>query len=400
MKSLPVVSFRQWISTVALLMWGLSLHNSANFSSGTDDLNSLKKSLQQKLDSVVEDQKFPGATLAVAYGPGKRIEFASGFSDKEKKERMKPDDRMFCGSTGKTLVSAVALKLLSKKKIGLDDLVSKFFQTQSEKEWFSKLPNSQTMTVRSLMNHTSGLPRYLFQKNYLEDLKTNPYRKREPVEALMSIGGSKATNEVGKGWSYSDTNYIVLGLIIEKVSGKKFYDVVNTEILTPLKLSDTIPAQGPMIKRLIPGYIGSNNFFGLPTKTVVDGKYGMDPSFEWCGGGFVTTSGDLASWLFELHAGTVLPPKTHQLLVSPVDFRTGQAADAGYGLGSFVWQSKNGLYYGHAGIMPGYLTQIEYSQKHKFAIAFQTNTDEGLGRNHHLDHPAPTRPAARASSGS
>jgi D-alanyl-D-alanine carboxypeptidase len=154
-------------------------------------------------------------------------------------------------------------------------------------------------------------------------------------------------------------------------------------LLGPLKLTHTQPATQPKLDGLIQGHIGSDNMFDLPKKTVADGNYVMDPKFEWCGGGFVTNVGDLANWLAALHSGKVLDKRMYDQLIAPVDFRTGQPGEQGYGLGTFVWQTDNGLFLGHAGIMPGYLTQIEYSQDHQFAIALQTNTDQSMGRRLH-----------------
>ncbi len=344
----------------------------------------LTQRLQTQLDEIVKDEKFPGATMAVVLSNQHMIELASGFSDYEESIKMKPRDRMLGGSTGKTFVSAIALQLVSEGKLELDRLASEYLTSDSDRAWFAKLPNAKTMTIRSLMNHTSGLPRYLFQPECLDDVKKHPLKQRSPQQGLSFLAGVTATNAVGKGWSYSDANYLVLGLIIEKVTGREFYGLAREKLLEPLHLSETVPSNQPKIEGLIPGQIGSVNFFNLPKKTVVDGTYVMNPDFEWCGGGFATNSGDLARWLHSLHSGSVLDETSHRQLVTPVDLQTGRSAEYGYGLGSFIWKTDQGMFYGHAGIMPGYLTQIEYSREYKFAIALQTNTDQGLGRRHHL----------------
>ncbi len=82
-----------------------------------------------------------------------------------------------------------------------------------------------------------------------------------------------------------------------------------------------------------------------------------------------------------LHGGEFISEKTYLELIQAVDFKTGEPAKAGYGLGTFVWETEEGIYYGHAGIMPGYLTQTRYHQDLGFSIALQMNTDQGLGRN-------------------
>jgi len=345
------------------------------------DTKKLESQLQEKLDEFVKEKGFPGATLAIVMKDGTRIGLASGVEDTATKKKMTPQSLMFCGSTGKTFVSAVALHLVSKDKIKLDDLAKKHF---SEDEWFMKLPNANSMTIRSLMNHTSGLPRYVFSEEFIADLKEAPLKSRSPEDGLAYLHGLDPTHEVGKGWGYSDSNYLVLGLIIEKVTGKTFYDVAKELLLKPHELSHTIPSTQPKLPGLIQGHIGSANPFQLPKMTVKNETYCLNPEFEWCGGGFVTNSVDLAAWMHALHSGKVLDKEVYKELIQPVDFRSGRPAKAGYGLGSFVWQTRNdGLYYGHAGLMPGYLTQIEYSANHGFAVALQTNTDEGMGRGLH-----------------
>jgi D-alanyl-D-alanine carboxypeptidase len=110
----------------------------------------------------------------------------------------------------------------------------------------------------------------------------------------------------------------------------------------------------------------------------------MDPSFEWCGGGFVTTSADISRFLCKLHGGDVISKSLHDQQIQALGFRDGQPADQGYGLGSFVWLDETSeRWFGHAGLMPGYLTQAEYSETHRFALTVQVNTDQGLGRNLH-----------------
>lgn len=208
-------------------------------------------------------------------------------------------------------------------------------------------------------------------------------RSFTPVERLSYVFGMKPLHPVAQGWGYSDTNYILLGMVVEKASAASMYDLVNKRILTPLLLRSTYPSTQRRLPGLTQGYIGENNFFSLPKKTVENGEYAMNPQFEWTGGGLVTNSEDMAFWMKWLHGGKVLSAEVYNELISAADMKTGQPAETGYGLGSFVWESDNGLFYGHAGIMPGHLTQVEYSKDYQFAIAFQVNTDAGLGRTHH-----------------
>jgi D-alanyl-D-alanine carboxypeptidase len=120
------------------------------------------------------------------------------------------------------------------------------------------------------MNHTSGLPRYVFAKKFLDDVKQNPLKSRSPRECLGVILDAKPTHAVGEEWGYSDTNYLLLGLIIEKVTGRSFYEETQQRLLDPLKLKRTLPTAQAELPGLTQGYIGKNNPFGLPKKTVVN----------------------------------------------------------------------------------------------------------------------------------
>ena len=342
----------------------------------------LRQDLQTTLDSLVAAEGLPGATLAAVLPDGRLISLAAGYEDVELKKPMGPGSRMFTGSTGKTFVSAVALQLAAEGKIDLNGKVADWFRGQ-EDAWYHRLPNAADLTVRSLMNHTSGLPRYIFQDAFQAALKADPMRSWTPQECLAVLAGVEPTHAVGKGWGYSDTNYILLGLIIEKATGDTFYHQAQQRILEPFQLGNTIPSTQRALPGLAQGYIGDDNFLNLPKKTVENGLYAMNPQFEWCGGGFVTNTEDMAHWMKWLHDGKVLTPEVYHQLIQPVDFRTGQPAAAGYGLGAFVWQTPLGKFLGHAGVMPGYLTQVEYSDRYGFSIALQTNTDQGMGRRHH-----------------
>lgn len=350
--------------------------------STSDKLDSLKAELQTALDKVVKDESMPGATLAVCLPDGSLISLASGFADVEANSPMPSDGQMMVGSTGKTYVSAVALQLVSEGKLDLDDNIKQHF-ADSDRDWYSRLPNADALTIRSLMNHTSGLPRYVFASTFLEDVKKNPLKARSPRECLSVILDADPNHAVGEGWGYSDTNYMLLGLIIEKVTGNSYYDEAQRRLMDPLKLKRTVRTTQAKLPGLTQGYIGENNPFGLPKKTVANQSYAINPSFEWCGGGYMADVGDLARWMQALHGGKVLKSEVYSQLIQPVDFRTGKPAKQGYGLGTFVWQTEIGEFVGHAGMMPGYLTQIEFSRKNGFAVAFQMNSDQGSNRKNH-----------------
>lgn len=332
--------------------------------------NVLKKELQLKLDEWHRAGKFPGATLGVVLANGESFGLAVGYSDRDAKTAMRPSDRMLAGSVGKTFALATALQLVSEGKIGLDDKVEKYF---GKELWFDKLPNARDITVRQLMNHTSGLVRYEFKETFTNDLTANPMKVWTPEERFAYLFGEKAAFEPGKGWDYSDTNYIVLGMIIEKVTRKRFYDEANRRVIKPLKLTNTIPQEGPVMKGVVQGYAGPNNPFGGKDAMIENGKFVVNPQLEWTGGGYASTSEDLARWAKMMYEGKAfdasLLPQVLDGVAAPMLGR-----DTKYGLGVIIRQTAAGRSYGHSGFFPGYVTDMMYFPDSKIAIAVQVNT--------------------------
>ncbi|MCB0563781.1 MAG: serine hydrolase [Phaeodactylibacter sp.] len=339
-------------------------------------LQSLEDTLQKKLEAIVKTNSLPGATAAIVLPDGQLISLAAGYADREADVSMKPGDQMFTGSVGKTFVAVLVLKQVETGHLRLDEKLAAYF---GEESWYRQLPNFSEITVRMLLQHTSGLPRYVFQPAFIEALKEQPDRSWRPEELLGFVANMEPQHPAGKGWAYSDTNYLLLGMLLEKISGKAYYALLQEQILGPLGLQHTFPSDKPDLPGLTQGYIGSNNILGFPrNKTVENGRYAINPQFEWTGGGLVTNAEDLAKWMFSLQKGQVLGHRMLQEMRLPVSFRSGRPAESGYGLGCFVWQVGEGLHYGHEGLMPGHVTSVEYAADEGLAISIQANTDEGF----------------------
>ncbi len=337
--------------------------------------------LQQKLQAGLNEWhkagKFAGATLGVCLADGNCFGLAVGFSDLEKKTPMKPTDIMAAGSVGKTYAAAVALQLVKEGKINLDEKIEKYLGKEA---WFARLPNAKDITVRQLMNHTSGLIRYEFKDQFTKDLTANPDKVWRPEQLVAYLLDEKAPFEAGKGWDYSDTNYIVLGMIIEKVTGKKFYDEAAKRVLKPLKFERTFPQDRREIKGLIQGYAGANNPFGGTDEMIKDGKFAINPQFEWTGGGYVSNAEDLARWAKAMYEGKAFDAALLTEMLAGVPAKLGR--DTKYGLGVIIRPTAAGLAYGHSGFFPGYMTDMMYFPEHKIAVAVQVNSSvpQNLGK--------------------
>lgn len=338
--------------------------------------------LQSRLDAFTGSRAVPGATLSVRWEDGTSISLASGLADREDNLAMRPDAIMFSGSVGKTYVAAVILKLYEQGVIDLQARAEKYLR---EEAWFSRLANAGEVTVEMLLNHTAGVPEYVYKKELWQEMRRNPDKIWSVGERLSYIFADQPVHEPGKGWAYADAHYLILGRIIEKVTGKPYYDVLDELILKPCRLEHTSPADQRSLPGLVAGYTKLTEDFLLPPKVSCGGTYAFNPQLEWTGGGLVTNVSDLTSWASQLYGGSVLKPETKMLLLTPAPYPTTLSENARYGLGTFIGASMGIAYYGHTGFVPGFVTIVHYLPLYHIAIALQINTDDLRGTNVLLD---------------
>lgn len=326
--------------------------------------------LQYKLDSLRTAGNFPGLSISIIDKDDQVKNFVSGYSDVEKQLPLKTMHLLMQGSVGKTYVSAIAIMLINEGKLNLEEKVSYYLDKEN---WYARIPNASTITVRQIMNHTSGVMRYEFKPDFINDLNAYPSKMWKPEELLKYVLDEKASFEAGEGWEYSDTNYILLGMIIEKLAGKKYYELLAENILKPNSLLNTRPTDKIILPGIAQGYAGKENEFKLNEKVINDdGSFIINPQFEWTGGGIYSTTEDLAKWGKLLYEGKVID--TTILLKNPVPARLGR--DTKYGLGVIIRNTQLGLAYGHSGFFPGYLTELFYFPDRKLCIALQCNSSD------------------------
>ena len=232
------------------------------------------------------------------------------------------------------------------------------------------------------MTHTSGLVRYEMNPKFTADLRASPDKAWTPEEEIAYLLDAKPPFAAGQGWDYSDTNYIVLGLIMEGVTGTKLYDEVQRRFLTPLKLTEVAPTTSRRVPGLAPGYAGARDPLGLPDEVMTNGVFVINPQFEWTGGGYATSARDLARWGHALYTAKAVSPKMRDLMVSEaVPAQLGPQSK--YGLGVIVRPTTPaGPAWGHSGFFPGSMSAMRYYPDAKVAVAVLVNStaDPRLGR--------------------
>jgi D-alanyl-D-alanine carboxypeptidase len=358
------------LSTTALSVVGCGTRAPLPASAASPALAPLRARLQALVDSMHRGSGYPGISVGVA-GPSGSLGVTTGLADTARREPLSPRHLLLQGSVGKTYAAALALQLVAEGKLDLDAPISRYLGAES---WFARLPNADRIRVRHLMNHTSGLVRYEFGEAFTRALSAQPDRIWRPEELVAFIFGQPAPFAPGGGWEYSDTNYIVLGMILEKVSGRRVYDEVERRFLRPLALTRTVPSDSRVIAGLAQGYAGPGNPFGGADAMILpDGRFAINPQFEWTGGGMASTSEDLARWSLALYGGRVLRPSELALMLQGVPAPLGPQGTT-YGLGVIVRPLQAGTSWGHSGFFPGYLTEMMYFPAERWAIAVQVNS--------------------------
>ncbi len=327
------------------------------------------RKMQDRLDEARLSSKFPGATVGFVMPDGRAASVSTGFADLETKTRLKPSDRLLAGSIGKTFVAAVTLKLVEEGKLTLDEKIARWLGNES---WFAQLPNAKDITLRMLLNHSSGIRNHV-DDGFIKALFKGSGRDIKYEEIVARVLNKKPLFAAGKGFNYSDTNYILVGMIVERATGETLYDMIARKILKPLKLEGTIPSNSLTLPGVANGY-----FENRPV--IVGGKFIVNPQWEWAGGGFASTAEDLARWAQSLYSGGALEKKSVDEMLGSTTTGDG----AGYGLGVEIVQSKWGKAYGHDGEFPGYLSDMRYYPKYKIAVAVMVNSDETPGVNKFL----------------
>jgi D-alanyl-D-alanine carboxypeptidase len=314
-------------------------------------------SVTAQLDAVVtatlERTGVPGAIVGVS-GPDCRYEAAFGVADKATGAPMRTDFHSRIGSETKTFTVTALLQLVDDGAVGLDDPIG---------EYVAGVPEGDRITLRQLARMQSGLFNYSADEAFLQALVSDPYRDFTPQELLGYSFAHPANFPPGAGWEYSNTNTILLGLVVEEVSGLPLHEYLEQHVFEPLALDDTVfPTDARFPEPHAEGY------------TVFDGTEVLatdfNPSWGWAAGAMTSTLDDLHAWAHALATGTLLEPGTQaQRLETAAP--AGAAPGVGYGLGLFVVQG----WIGHNGSLPGYQSLTLYLPEQETSLVVLLNSD-------------------------
>jgi D-alanyl-D-alanine carboxypeptidase len=301
--------------------------------------------VQNSLNALVADDRMPAALASVTDREGRTRSYTAGIGDLKTGAKVPKDGHIRAGSNTKAFTAVVVLQLVAEKKIALDAPVDTYLPGLLRGEGI----DGRHITVRQLLQHTSGLPEYLDKGAILDDRQ----RYYEPRELLDSALAQKAHFAPGAKWEYVNTNYLVAGLIIQKVTGRPLGEEINRRVVDRIGLRHTsFPTPGDMaIHEPHPkGY--HRDTAGSPWREVTE----LDPSWGWAAGAVVSTNSDLNRFYTALLGGELLPPAQLAQMRTTVSAEV-IAPGMRYGLGLISRPLPcGGVYWGHGGTIPGYLT--------------------------------------------
>lgn len=300
------------------------------------------KQLGKLLSVMMEQNGIPGAVAGVWIpGKGSWVKTA-GKSNVETGENQKADLRFRIGSITKTFTATVVLQLVEEGKMSLDDKLDKYVQG---------FKYGDRITIRQLCNNTSGIYSYDDSPGFVEETINNQERQWKPEELIELAKTGEPYFEPGTSWRYCNTNFVLLGAIVEKVTGNSMASEIENRITKPLGLNNTfLPENSSLGGPHSEGYVVWAGRWGKPDDGELVDVTSMNPSWAWTAGAMISNLEDLHKWAKALATGSLLSKKMQKERLTWVDCPGGEAIGAKYGLGIF---SLGGLI-GHDGMLWGY----------------------------------------------
>jgi D-alanyl-D-alanine carboxypeptidase len=319
----------------------------------------MNDALAQRLDAAVNQAMtaagIPGAIVGI-WGPDGDYVRAFGVADKTTRAPMKADFYSRIGSVTKTFTVTAVLQLADQGKLRLDDPIAEFVDG---------VPLGDKITLRQLARMQSGLFNYSASPEFQQAMFADPRHPFTPRELLNYALAQPNQFPPGEGFEYCNTNTILLGLVVQKVSGEPLNTYIQDKILAPLGMSHTsFPTTNAFPEPHAQGY----------TVQTADGKEttatDWDPSWGWAAGAMISTLDDMRIWAPALATGKLLTPQMQEQRLQTVG-QPGMPPQDGYGLGIF----NLGGWIGHNGSLPGYQTVTVYLPQKQTALVIMINTD-------------------------
>ena len=342
--------------------------------------NTLAPDVQAKVDAAVGEiltrTGVPSASVGIVQGGKIVMTKAYGFSKLDPKTPATAAMHYAIGSISKQFTAACILLLQEDGKLTIDDPVSK---------WFPELTRSKDVKIRHILSHTSGYQDYAPQ-----DYTIPAWTKATTADKIIHEWATKPLDfEPGSQYQYSNTNFNIAGLIVEKASGQPFWTFLTTRVLKPLALSETLDLDQDYKKMEPVGYM--RNALG-PLRPAIPEA----PGWYFADGEISMPVGDLLKWDISMMNQSLLKKESYAAMWTDQKLTTGNTAR--YGLGVSVGMNAGRKVVSHSGEVGGFVAQNVMLPDEKFAVAVLTNQEASaaagsIGRAvMNLIAPAPAAP--------
>ncbi|GGS05973.1 beta-lactamase [Streptomyces humidus] len=335
-----------------------------------DGVVTLTPAVRQQVDDAVrrimKQANVPGVSVGI-WTPDKGQYVKSfGVRDKSTGQAMDPGLFMRIGSETKTFTVTALLQLVDQGRVGLDDTIGKYVDG---------VPNGDRITLRQLAGMRSGLFNYSADEDFFKAFTSDPRRPFTPQELLGYSFKHPVLFPPGQQFSYCNTNLILLGLVVEKMTGQHLNDYIHEHVLNPAGLSDTLFPTGSEFPTP-----HSQGYTDQTATGKVEDSADWNPSWGWAAGAMISTLDDLRIWARTVATGVlpdgdrmISPATQRQRLTTPPTPIPG----AGYGLGIFDVQG----WIGHNGSLPGYESLTIYLPSAQATLVVVLNTDINYKNN-------------------
>jgi D-alanyl-D-alanine carboxypeptidase len=304
---------------------------------------------------VMRHNPIPGAIVGVWRAGRKPYVRAFGVRSRASRRKMRPDLHIRIGSETKTFTATALLQQVDRGKVGLDDPISKYVEG---------VPNGAGITIRQLLEMRSGLVSYSAVDAWANLFLANPRQPWEPTQLLQYGYSQPPLFAPGTDYNYSNSNYVLLGLVVERVTGRDLSDYIRREILRPARMRQSLlPVGAKFPSPHADGYTRQT-----PTGRVARST-NWNPSWAWAAGGLISTLGDLHRWARVAATGKLLSRATQRQRTQFIQIPT--IPSAAYGLGLVNIDG----WIGHNGSLPGYESVTVYLPAKRMTMVVLINSD-------------------------
>ena len=340
------------LSVALLLIFGLQNIKAQKVST---DAGIVKNSRELLAENTTIDGS--GAAVLIVRGDKTVFREARGMANIELSVSLSPESVFEIASITKIFTAALIVKLSENGKLSLDDNLSKFLPD---------FPNAQTMTIRQLLNHTAGVsdqipPEYRQPGFSRRDLET--------ATLIENIAKRPSDFAPGTNQAYSNAGYILLGAVIEKVTGKRWYEAMEETFFTPLGLKNTTYG---IDKKILKGR--ASGYTNVSPNRLLENAPFISLSLPAAAGGLVSTLDDLKLWMRLLVDGRVVSKNDFQQMITPASL-PGKEPINPYGFGMYVWRVRGETMIGHTGQIDGFTSILAYLPKQDITIVALGNND-------------------------